>query len=160
MIRIILHIPHSSAWIPFRDGYLVKGNDMDNENILHLDCYTEDLFQHPDTISVVAGFSRIFCDVERFSDDSLEIMAKSGMGVLYEKMDNGNPLRKITPELRTRIIEKFYKPHHRSLKRVVEKQLKLYGKALILDCHSFPHIPFKRDLIQNPGRPDYNIVTD
>jgi N-formylglutamate amidohydrolase len=32
--------------------------------------------------------------------------------------------------------------------------------ALILDCHSFPDTPLRRDLNQQPGRPDFNIGTD
>ena len=158
--RIILHIPHASTRIPMYDGYKVSESRLRKENILHLDCYTHDLFRHPDATPIIAGFSRIFCDVERFPDDSMEIMAKKGMGALYEKLDSGKPLRKITPALRTEIIKNFYEPHHRRLKSAVEKQLAQYGKALILDCHSFPDIPFQRDLNQDPGRPDYNLGID
>jgi hypothetical protein len=43
------------------------------------------------------------CDTEQFSDDSQEVMAQYGMGVLYEKKTNrcrGELLRNVTPELR------------------------------------------------------------
>jgi hypothetical protein len=43
------------------------------------------MFDSDQDDKIIAPFSRIFCDVERFSDDELEVMAKSGMGVLYEK---------------------------------------------------------------------------
>lgn len=65
---------------------------------------------------MIADFSRVFCDVERFSDDSQEIMAEYGMGVLYEKGDDGSIIREITPELRQEILNKYYWPHHNQLK--------------------------------------------
>ena len=43
---------------------------------------------------------------------------------------------------------------------VVEVQLEQFGKTLILDCHSFPDEPFKRDIDQNLNRPDFGIGTD
>lgn len=39
-------------------------------------------------------------------------------------------------------------------------QLQSFGKALIIDCHSYPSIPLIRDLDKNPVRPDFNIGTD
>jgi len=158
--KIILHIPHSSTKIPFYDGYLVDEKVLKEEQLFLTDWYTNDLYDHPNIISVIAGFSRIFCDVERFSDDSMEIMSKVGMGVIYENRDNGTPLRIIKPAMRTRIIEEFYNPHHQRLYKAVEDQLRQSGQAFILDCHSFPNIPFKRDLNQNLNRPDFNIGTD
>jgi N-formylglutamate amidohydrolase len=62
--------------------------------------------------------------------------------------------------IREAILKDYYGPHHEKLNQTVEKQLKKCGKATILDCHSFPNKPFKRDLNQNPDRPDFNIGTD
>ncbi|WP_313504742.1 N-formylglutamate amidohydrolase [Kaistella carnis] len=31
---------------------------------------------------------------------------------------------------------------------------------MIIDCHSFPDIPFNRSLDKSPNRPDFNIGTD
>jgi len=158
--RIILHIPHSVTLIPYRDGYIVDESQLVKEQILLTDWYTDDLFSQSNTIAIVTGFSRLFCDVERFSDDSKEEMSEKGMGVLYEKLDDGTTLRNVTPELRAKIIKNFYEPHQQRLNAAVEIQLKNFGKALILDCHSFPDTPFKRDLDQNLNRPDFNIGTD
>jgi N-formylglutamate deformylase len=160
MKKIILHIPHSSTLIPFYDGYLVNKTKLEEEQLLLTDWYTDELFEHENAIAVIAPFSRIFCDVERFTDDSREMMSKVGMGVLYETRDDGSTLRKATPDLRARIINEYYRPHHQKLVKTVDSQLRQCGKALIIDCHSFPDIPLSRDLNQDQGRPDYNIGTD
>ena len=46
---------------------------------------------------IIAGFSRIFCDPERFTDGTQEIMAQYGMGVLYEKSDEGENNKEYRP---------------------------------------------------------------
>ena len=124
------------------------------------DWHTDDMFSFEDSLSIKANFSRVFCDVERFPEDSIEIMAKYGMGVLYEKSDNGQVLRIVNEEMRKYVLTNYYWPHHNDLKKAIEQQLKENGKATIVDCHSFPNEPFKRDLNQNPDRPDFNIGTD
>jgi len=160
MKKIILHIPHSSVAIPFSDGYLVNEIQLKEEQLLLTDWFTDDLFRHEDAIYVNAPFSRLFCDVERFADDPMEIMSRVGMGVLYSNRDDGTPLRVVSPELRERIIREYYQPHHKKLADAVERCLQHNGKALILDCHSFPDVPLKRDLCQEGTRPDYNLGTD
>jgi N-formylglutamate amidohydrolase len=160
MFSPILHIPHASTTIPFAEGYVVSMNTLDQEILKLTDWYTDDLFAQEDSIVVKADFSRIFCDVERFADDKQEIMAQKGMGVLYEKADNGSVIRYVNPALRSKILENFYWPHHKRLNQEVNEQLQSHGKALIIDGHSFPSTPFVRDLDQTPDRPDFNIGTD
>jgi N-formylglutamate amidohydrolase len=158
--KIILHIPHSSINIPLKTGYFIDENTIENELIKLTDWYTDDLFYSASDEMVIANFSRLFCDPERFEDDNLEVMAKVGMGVLYTKNDQGETMRKIDPELRENILSQYYRPHHQKLAQAVNHELELHGKALILDCHSYPGKPLVRDLSQNPDRPDFNIGTD
>lgn len=160
MKQLILHIPHSSNRIPFYDGFI---DDMDiiNSEILKLnDWHTSDLFYSSSDISIVADYSRIFCDPERFEDDSIEVMAKFGMGVLYTKTDLGEFLRHVTPELRRRILNEYYIPHHNQLSEAVKRLLMQFSKAKIIDCHSFSDTPFKRDQNQDLDRPDFCIGID
>ena len=160
MPKAILHIPHASTNIPNLEGYRVT-EDVLNAEILKLtDWYTNDLFYSDEDEMIIASFSRVFCDVERFEDDDKEIMAQFGMGVLYEKSDAGDLIRTITPTLRRKILSRCYKPHHQKLTDAVNVQLDQHGKALIIDGHSFPSIPLIRDLNQNRDRPDFNIGTD
>lgn len=158
--KIILHIPHSSTNIPLTEGYIVDRTALDKEMLKLTDWYTDDLFHSDEDTMIKAEFSRIFCDPERFTDDAQEIMAQYGMGVLYEKNDDGEAIRKVTPELREKILTEYYWVHHQKLNQAVNDQLDRFDKAIIIDCHSYPSTPLKRDLDQNPKRPDFNIGTD
>jgi len=158
--KLILHIPHSSICIPSYDGYVVDKESLNSEMLKLTDWFTNELFESADDEMIIADFSRIFCDPERFDDDNKEEMAKFGMGVLYEKTDNGEPLRIVSPELRAYILNNYFYKHHEKLNNAVNEQLKKNRKALIIDCHSFSSQPFKRDLDQQLNRPDINIGTD
>jgi N-formylglutamate deformylase len=160
MKQLILHIPHSSVNIPFRDGYIVSDEILQSEILKLTDWHTEDLFHSDEDAMIIAPFSRIFCDPERFPDDEQEVMAQFGMGVLYEKTDNGDIMRIVTPELRKMILEEYYWKHHQRLNKAVNRQLEQYNKAVIVDCHSYPEIPIERSLVKTSFRPDFNIGTD
>lgn len=160
MKQLILHIPHSSTLIPILDGYVSSNEKIEQEIIKLTDWYTDDLFDSDVDNKIVAPFSRIFCDVERFADDELEIMSKVGMGVLYEKLDSDEILRKVKPELRKKILTEYYWKHHNSLTTIVEEQLNVNGECLIVDCHSFPSTPLQKAINQNSNTPDFNIGTD
>lgn len=158
--QLILHVPHSSTNIPWMDGYVVTKEELDQEMLKLTDWYTDDLFYSEEDVMIRADFSRIFCDPERFSEDSEEVMSEFGMGVLYEKNDAGQIIRIVTEEYKIKVLDTFYWKHHRKLTQAVKNQLDQFGKALILDCHSYPSTPLMRDLDQNPKRPDFNIGTD
>jgi N-formylglutamate amidohydrolase len=160
MKKTILHVPHASTEVPFYEGYIVDKEVISAEILKITDWYTDDLFASEEDIIVKAPFSRVFCDVERFSVDSQEIMSKFGMGVLYEKNDAGDVIRNINDTLRQKILQKYYWVHHHYFTHEVNHQLSQFGSSLIVDCHSYPSIPIKRDLDQNLNRPDFNIGTD
>ncbi len=160
MKQLILHIPHSSTKIPYKDGFVIDEKLLNHEIIKLTDWYTNDLFFSEEDISIVADFNRIFCDPERFADDKEEEMANYGMGVLYERTDMGKKMRTVDANLRERIINSFYLPHHKKFLKAVSSQLDLYQEVIIIDCHTFSDIPFERDLNQEPNRPDINIGTD
>ncbi|SEA56119.1 N-formylglutamate amidohydrolase [Flavobacterium gillisiae] len=160
MKKLILHIPHSSTAIPSLQGYVVSTEIINTEIVRLTDWYTDEIFSNTTDISIIAPFSRIFCDPERFTDDSQEEMAKFGMGVLYETLDNGDVMREVTPQIRDYALENFYYPHHNKLNKAVIEELKQSETSIVVDCHSFPSIPLKRALSQDIDTPDYNIGTD
>jgi N-formylglutamate amidohydrolase len=142
------------------EGYLVDSTVLDKEILRLTDWFTHDLFYSDEDEMIVAEFSRIFCDPERFPDDAQEVMAQYGMGVLYEKSDSGEEIRIVTPELKEKVLTAYYWKHHNKFNTAVNNQLNTFGKVTIVDCHSYPSRPLKRDLDKNPKRPDFNIGTD
>jgi len=160
MKQIILHIPHSSTNIPLKEGFVVTEKLLNVEILKLTDWFTDDLFHTSEEIIIKANFSRIFCDPERFPDDNQEVMAKFGMGVLYEKSDDGIIIRSVNSELRDRILKDYYWKHHNKFSLAIKKQLEQFGKAMIIDCHSFSSKPLTRDLNKETQRPDFNIGTD
>jgi N-formylglutamate amidohydrolase len=160
MKKLVLHIPHSSTKIPLLDGYVSTQDEIQDEIIKLTDWYTDDLFDSETDYKIVTPFSRIFCDVERFADDELEVMSKFGMGVLYEKFDNGNILRVVSPELKQEVLKNYYLVHHELLSKVVKTSLEQTQSCLILDCHSFPSSPLTRAIVRDEIRPNFNIGTD
>ena len=155
----ILHIPHSSPYIPSYDGFVVGEQLINNEICLLTDWFTDKLFDLS-VPKIVTPFSRVFCDVERFEDDTLEVMSLKGMGMCYTHMDNGELMRNVNPELRERIRSEFYLPYHQTLEALAAELLHKYGNVTVIDCHSFPDIPLTRDLNQDMPRPDFCLGID
>lgn len=156
---LILHVPHASTHIPFTDGYLDEKTTALEIQLL-TDWYTDELFGNKRDTIIQANFSRVFCDVERFSQDEIEPMSAKGMGVVYTHCDDGTLLRNLTSELRGSILKGYYDPHHQRLNDVVDESVKCIGNAKIIDCHSYPDVPLMRDIDQTRPRPDFNIGID
>lgn len=157
---ILLHIPHSSIHIPSFEGYVVTPEQLESELLKLTDWYTDDLFDIVDCKRLIAPFSRIFCDVERFEKDDEEPMSQFGMGATYIKTDLGEPLRILSKQQRRRILDQYYQEHHRTFTDLAELCLDKFGKCLIIDCHSFPDTPLTASFDKTSNRPDYNIGTD
>jgi len=160
---MILHIPHSSDIIPkhLRDQIVLSDDDLAAELILMTDAFTDELFALPDATILRFPISRLLVDVERFPDDAEESMSKVGMGMIYTHTAGGKRLKRtLQPqEIRT-LVSQYYETHHQSLLTEVEIELRKYGNALIVDCHSFPSHPLQCDNDQTIPRPEFCIGTD
>lgn len=154
---LIFHIPHSSTYIPFTDGFNM--DLIDDEIDLLTDCGTDEIFNIIGTKKLVTPFSRIFCDVERFEDD-LEELYKVGRGFFYTHSDSGERLREENNDVKKIVFEKYYKQHHQIFEQMVQETLDTNGFVTIIDCHSFSNVPFKTDINQSLNRPDICIGTD
>lgn len=159
--NILVHIPHSKTKIPveFMGLFSISDQDIKNELIKMTDLYTDELFASKyDT--VIFPFSRLICDVERFRDDSAEIMSKKGMGICYTSTSNQTPLKTVTEEHRSFIMQKYYEPHHNKIFNIVKQKLECYGSCLIIDAHSFASEPLPYEYQQDSHRPDICIGSD
>lgn len=163
-MSLILHVPHDSTHIPdeYLNDFLLSGDDLQKEIIAMTDMHTDELYCYKSGQRIVFPVSRLLLDPERFTDDSQEIMAARGMGVLYEVTSELNPLRpKLDEERRNEILNRFYHPHHGRLTQAVASKLQNAGKCLIVDCHSFPSRPLPYELCDhNDLRAEICIGTD
>jgi N-formylglutamate amidohydrolase len=163
-MRPILHIPHAGREVPARyhESYIGGLDTISAETEILGDLWTDQLFasERVESLSVVFPYSRVFVDVERFRDDDAEPMAKRGMGALYL---NGHDLRPIrsapSDEERNEILSRYYDPHHDQLTRLVDEAINEHGRALIIDCHSFPKERLAYEDLSSHDRPEICIGT-
>lgn len=160
---MILHIPHSSSTVPPEERlqFILDDAALDRELLLSTDAFTDELFSFPDSTSVVFPVSRLVVDPERFVDDAQEPMSARGRGVVYTSTVDGKPLRKIPPTgEKDRLLDTWYYPHHQRLEDAVAIELNRKGRALIVDCHSFPTKPWYVEIDRHTPRPEFCIGTD
>ena len=124
---MLLHIPHSNTTIPSYENKMAK-----NENVLesiekYTDHRTSELFHYDGADRVEYNYSRVFCDVEKLEEN--EPMEALGLGILY---DVSNKSRKHP----NKALES-YKEHHKKLLDTTLRQKNMFGKMVIIDCHSF-----------------------
>ena len=166
--KIIFHIPHSSTFIPdeFRSHFSLSDVELTEEIRCMTDWHTAELFSLAANqlgTAVEFSVSRLLVDPERFHDDEQECMSEVGMGVLYNRTSTGDPLRELeytSGEHRERLLGTYFFPHHQRLFQAVNEELESHGRALIVDCHSFPCVPLPYELDQKSVRPHICIGTD
>ena len=162
---VVVHVPHSSVVVPddVADAFLLAPAELARELLAMTDRYTDELFAlSPDAATaVIYPVSRLVVDPERFADDDHEPMARKGMGVVYTRTSDGRPLRRPpTADERSRLLARFYDPHHTALTAAATAALEAHGSCLVLDAHSFPSRPLPYEEDQRAERPDICVGTD
>lgn len=134
--NVLIHIPHSSLYIPeeYRRSALISLSELDEENLFMCDLKVDELLDDKSQ-AIIFPYSRLYCDVERFKDDS-ELMNKYGMGYIYTKTSKGRNMFSPSDEQRE-IINAIYDQHHRLLDDEVTRILKEYGSCILIDLHSY-----------------------
>lgn len=159
---IVLNIPHASAATPLSllDQFCIDEKNIWKE-ILHLtDWYSDELFNIPNTKAVVTPVSRLVIDTERYSNDLEEPMSHHGMGCIYQKGVFGTNIRgELTEEQKNSLLETFYYPHHQKLEESIQECLDEFNCCFIVDCHTFPEVPFDYESNKYRIRPDICIGT-
>jgi N-formylglutamate amidohydrolase len=162
--RLVLNIPHASTHIPewLRPILLLDDAALAAEHLKMTDWFTDDLFAVTahEAERVVAPVSRLLVDTERFAVDADESMARLGMGAIYTRTADGMKLRDAPGEAERRdLMEAYYWAHHNELTYAVGRVRQAFGKAIIVDCHSFSNRPLPHEPDQGERRPDICIGT-
>ena len=139
MDNIILHIPHASLCLPtdFWRDITVDKEIVERELRFIADYKVDELVKNIDSHKIIAKYSRLYCDVERFRDDEAESMAKLGMGAIYTRLSDGTQYRKIESSRREEILGKSYDLHHKQLNTLSRGIVDQYGSCVIIDIHSY-----------------------
>ena len=159
MAYIIFHVPHASLKIPKYYWIICKKNKkyINNTN-LQLSDYLIDKLLPNQCHKLIFKYSRIFCDVERFKDDSKEIMSKKGMGVIYTN-DYDNIISVPNKDYKRKIIRLYYNKHHQKLDKRVSEIIKKYHQCIIIDFHSYSDEMVEK-LFSKKDNPDICIGID
>ena len=137
-MKILLHMPHVSLDVPeeFYDGLIIPKMLFHKYNLEMTDLGIDELFKGYETIKVIPKYSRLYCDVERFRDDSKEIMSKHGEGVVYTHLYDGKLFHIHDEKYKNKVL-KYYDEYHKNLDNITKELLNEDNTLLILDCHSF-----------------------
>jgi len=156
-IGLVIHLPHVSTIIPgeYLESIILSERELEQEIIWATDAYCDELFNINFGVRVIAPFSRLVCDVERFRDDSIEPCAQSGNGFFYTNTQRGKKLRNENSYLKFKAVTQIYDQHHEALNSVVDKILNEHEQCLIIDGHSFCD-----DRFVGNDLPDFCIGTD
>ena len=83
--NLLIHISHASLCLPpdfWRD--VTVDREVIEKNLHFMADYkVDELARGIDCHKVIAKYSRLYCDVERFRNDADEPMARLGMGAVY-----------------------------------------------------------------------------
>lgn len=159
MNHILFHIPHSSLKIPkqYWNICIQDENYIKITNKFLSDYLTDKLI--PDKChKLIFKYSRLFCDVEKYKDDTKENMAKKGMGVIYTN-DCDNIITKPNSKYKTKILKSYYDKHHNKLNKTVTNIINKHKKCIIIDIHSFSDEMVKK-LFNIQNNPDICIGID
>lgn len=160
-VPIIVHIPHSSVYIPsrYRNTIVLSEEELKVELLKITDLYCDVLF-NTEYETIIFPINRLICDVERFRDDTKEVMAQKGMGVIYTSTSDNRMLKQVNEDMKGEILNRFYDHHHLMFENSVKKMLEKYNKCLIIDGHSFGLNPLPFEINQSKDRPDFCIGSD
>lgn len=124
-IKVLLHMPHISLKVPkmFYNGLIISKDEFNIYNLKTSDVLVDELFKDLKGIKISPKYSRMFCDVERFKDDDMEVMSKVGQGIIYTHTFDGVLFHKHDEKYKKKVL-KYYNRYHNKLDKITKKLLK------------------------------------
>ena len=133
--NLLIHIPHTSLRLPqgFWRDIVVNRKIIEHNLRFMADYKVDELVRDINCHKVIARYSRLYCDVERFQNDADEPMARLGMGAVYTHLPGSMQYRQVTPERREEIIKQAYEPHYVQLNKLSQKIVAQYSSCMMID---------------------------
>ncbi|AWB49882.1 N-formylglutamate amidohydrolase [Gemmobacter aquarius] len=168
---VVFSSPHSGQDYPsaFLDASLLDAHVIRSSE----DAFVDRLFAHAPLVGaplIAARAPRAYIDLNRAADEldpaviegvmrvAHNPRVSSGLGVIPRVVAGGRaiyrgklPLREAEYRLRT-----HWQPYHEALKRLIDESLAMFGKAVLIDCHSMPHEAIEAHA--RPGQPRPDVV--
>lgn len=137
-IPVVASIPHSGTYIPLS----VEATLTEEHRALlrNTDWYLDQLYRFLPAVGVTviaASHSRYVADVNRNPDGVL--FGAFFDAVVAETTAHGQPIYRTPPtsdDLATR-IERYQRPYHETVDKELQRIQKRFGRALLLDLHSY-----------------------
>jgi N-formylglutamate deformylase len=104
-------------------------------------------------------YSRLVVDPERFPDEREEMIV-AGMGAVYTRTSDGEPLREPDEAHEAELLAAHYHPYAARVSELVDARLAATGRAVILDVHSYPREALPYELHGTAPRPAICLGTD
>ncbi|MBC7163735.1 MAG: N-formylglutamate amidohydrolase [Roseovarius sp.] len=151
---VVFASPHSGREYPSSflrrtalDGLAVRSSE---------DAFVDQLFDsapHAGAPFLKAAVPRAFVDLNRGADELDPALidgvrrqghnprVASGLGVIPRVVANGQPIYagKITLEEARARIDAYWHPYHAALRGELDEAHRMFGQAILIDCHSMPH---------------------
>ena len=154
----LIHVPHASIEIPsdVRSQFLLADSELLREAIESADLFTDALAREawPKAQIICFNVSRLVVDVERYPEDSVELMSKYGRGMIYMSTHLGAPLRRTLSENEKYELKRnWYETHWARLRAAAKDQI-------LIDLHNYPKTPWPIELYPLAERPEIDLGTD
>lgn len=168
---VVFASPHSGRDYPAR---FLKRTMLDQHSIrTSEDAFVDRLFDGATQVGapfLKAGAPRAFVDLNRSADELDPALIEdvkggghnpriaSGLGVIPRVVANGRIIYsgKIPLEEAQARISGYYLPYHAALQRLLDESRRLFGEAILIDCHSMPHEAV--DGVARSGKPRPEVV--
>ena len=155
MSALVIHVPHASLSIPddVWSEFSVARAAVEAEALASADLFTDEMARQawPFAEIIEAEVSRIVVDVERYDDDSKEVMAEVGRGVLYGCDHRMQQIRISLSKIRRgELLDRYYWPHWHRLRTQA-------NGSILIDLHTYPAEPWAVERHPQRPRPEIDI---
>jgi N-formylglutamate deformylase len=158
-VPLVLDSPHSGHDFPADFDAVVSEAELRESE----DTYVDQLYAGAHEVGaplLAASFPRTYLDPNRHAGDvDLELIegkwpweyrpsgkARIGKSLIWRTLEDGRPIyaRRLAPETVRGRIERFHAPYHQSLKDLLDKTHKKFGRVYHINCHSMRAVAGKQ----------------